>query len=343
MKITAAIAAIASFLLGAGAADADTIYTLAHVKADIFAINPADISDQGGGRKLATYYYVHPSHLADLYADEFDCAGGKMISRSRRIVRSDLSPVRDLKTTADWETPDPRTVAGIVLKFVCAWPSPPARMESTTAESLAQFLHLTADGILAKGDGSSLINIDRTAVGDCIFGAMPKDLALKALTNVGAGRPPSADPAFREKVKTLGAKCIGRPVADNDSLVVGAALSIYMRHGIVARLGEKLEVTENHLAAAWNTAALSTRAPLLEEAAKLHTDATLSDIENSNKQPIANAVKTLMSTPELQTALGKVRNLNDTQKEILVYQYFMAIAMGEQAEAALASSPSKPQ
>ena len=75
----------------------------------------------------------------------------------------------------------------------------------------------------------------------------------------------------------------------------------------------------------------------------MHTDATLSDIENSDKQPIANAVKTLMSTPELQAGLGKVRNLNDIQKRILVSQYFMAIAIGEQAEAALSSSPYKPQ
>jgi hypothetical protein len=341
MGIRFAVMAAVSCLAGAGAACADTIYTLARVNGDVFAINPADISDLGGGRKTATYYFIHPTHQADAYVTEFDCAGGRSITQTHNVIRSDLSPVRTVRRDAAWETPDSKAVSGILLKFVCAWPSPPAALQSATADSTAQFVRTTADSLLAKRGAADLkINPDRNTVGDCIFSQMPREVASKALINAQTARSPSTDQAFRDKVKTLGAKCSGRAESDNDSLIIGAALSVYMRFGSVIRLAEKSKIAENHLAAAWNAAPASVRAPLLERAAMLNSNATVSDIETANTQAVQASVKTLMATPALAAVLAGAKDLNGPQKDILVSQYYMAVAMGEQSEAALA--PSKP-
>ena len=72
----------------------------------------------------------------------------------------------------------------------------------------------------------------------------------------------------------------------------------------------------------------------------MNTSATVSDVQNAPTQAIQESVKTLMETPVLAGPLAEAANLNDIQKRILVSQYFMAVAMGEQSEAALA--PSRP-
>jgi hypothetical protein len=337
MRVGSLAVALVLLLAGAGTAAADTMYTLARVNADIFAINPADIVDAGGGRKTATFYFIRATHQADAYVTEFDCAGGRLITQSQRIVRSDLSLVRNVKRAPAWEKPDPKAVGGIVLKFVCDWPSPPVPAESTAAESTAAFLLATADNLLARTPASGRdINPDRTTVGDCIFSQMPKDVSTNALIAAQGGRSPAEDKAFRDRVKTLGAKCSGRPESDSDMLVITAGLSIYMRFGSIARLTEKSKITENHLAAAWNSAAPSVRAPLLERAAMMNTSATVSDVQNAPTDAIQASVRTLMETPVLAGLLAEATNLNDAPKRILVSQYFMAVAMGEQAEAALA-------
>ena len=122
---------------------AGTYYTFAPVQAGTFALDPSGISETSAGR-TANIYYIHPTRVVEEYATEFDCAGGKVLVHSRRMMRYDLTPLRSIKISTTWEKPDTRTSIGIALRLICDWPKAPASAP-TEAAGLVQFLGETSD------------------------------------------------------------------------------------------------------------------------------------------------------------------------------------------------------
>lgn len=317
---------------------AKTFYTFAQLDTGTFAIDPGGIVETSAGRS-ANIYFVMPSRIVQEYASDFDCAGSRVLVRSRKIMRSDLSPLRDVKVSGVWEKPDPKASVGIALKLVCDWPVAPAARKGE-AVTLPAFLGQTADRLRQMPEASRMsIIVDSTAIGDCIFAKMPRDVSLAAMSLVQNGKPLSGNTEFQTHVEKLGEVCAGRPVAKID--VVFAAISIYTRHGIVSRFPDMKKINENLLTATWNAADPALREPFLSMTALMQAPtSSAGDISEAARQKAGDATRALMAAPELSAALVKTKGLNNDQKYILINQYFSATAMGEAAEARLAAGAS---
>ena len=67
-----------------------------------------------------------------------------------------------------------------------------------------------------------------------------------------------------------------------------------------------------------------------------------SDVADDMRKEASASSALLINTPELSSALATATNLNSEQS-LLLYQYFVAVAMGEKAEAMLAGQPILPE
>jgi hypothetical protein len=331
MARTAAI--VLGFLatLAGTSAQADTFYELGRVNGDIFTVS-AEIEETAEGNRSAIHYRVFGSHQLDQTSTEIDCGGKRLREVARKAMRSDLSPVRDMSVSSEWKKPDAKAIGGILIAAVCGLPSPPARLRRTDAASSADYLRQSADEVLVRRDPSKPpIIFDHTTVGDCIFAQMPQKVREAAILSL----LPTQTAGFNEQVNKLGAKCSGRPESTGDSLVIGAALSIFQRWAVMTRLADRKKIAEDHLAAAWNTASAETRQPLLDRAAMLHDPGkTVADIEMTDAAPVRRSVDALMNSPLLKPRLDALK-LDEQQKQLLLSVYFNAVAMGEVAEAQL--------
>lgn len=323
-------------ITGTSAAQADTFYELGRVNGDIFALN-AEIAQTADGYKSAVYYAVFGSHLVDQMSVEVDCDGKRLRTLARKSLRTDLSPVRDVPMPNDWKKPEERAIGGLLVNAVCALPAPPPRLKRTDAASSTDYLRQSADEVLAKRPASKpAIIFDHTTVGDCIFAQMTKKVREEAILSL----LPTQVQGFNEQVNKLGAKCSGRPESKGDSLVIGAALSMFQRWAVMTRLGNPKKIAEDYMAAAWNAASAETRKPLLERAAMLHDPGkSVADVEKADPAPVRSSVDALMNAPVLKSRLDTL-DLDDQQKRALLSVYFNAVAMGEVAEAQLRRVPS---
>jgi hypothetical protein len=328
----AAITAIIAFACIAPA-HAGTFYTYAPVQGSTFAIEPASIV-ANGGVKSATFYLVHPQRTAEEMTVDIDCAAGTMITKSRKLVRTDLSPLRNLPGSPAPQKPDPKTTGGISLKLICDWPTAPSKATQVEAESLPAFLLQTADRLREKPwPGPGIIN-DRTSVANCIFSKAGKQASMRAMTLASQGKPLGGDQQVRADVDKAATAC-GVAPANRDAAIF-AATSIYTRLGLMARLQEKGKIREEQLAAAWHGADGSLREPVLSMANLMLTPgSSTADLTEEKRQKASEAAKTLAAVPELSSALATT-NLDAELKSIIVYQYFMAVGLGEVAEAKLA-------
>jgi len=336
-KLAAVLVATGLIASLAAPAHADTFYELGRVNADIFALNAADVADLPNGHKKVTQYRIFGSHQAEQFEAEIDCQGKQLRTTNRRVVRSDLSYVRDASFKPDWQKPDARAIGGILIDAVCTLPARPARLRTAEADSTAAYLRRSADEALAMYDASKRsIIVDQTAVGDCIFSKMPKEIAAEAVTKALEGRPPSQATGFIEQANRLGAECSGRPASQGDTAIVGAAMSIFQRFAMVSRLKDGKAIGEDHLAAAWNTAPAEIRAPLLQKAGMLHDPRVRAgDIAQADQQAAQQAVDALMNLPVLKARLDRLKHVNQQQKRAMVSMYYAALAMGETSEAQL--------
>src|SRR5689334_5429725 len=111
MKRAAFFAAMALAL--AAPAWAGEYYAYAPVQDSMFAIEPASITTNGA-MKSATIYLVEPTRMAHAYDIDFDCAQQTVTTKTHKIVRTDLSFLRNAKVlTPSEKSPDPRTAIGI--------------------------------------------------------------------------------------------------------------------------------------------------------------------------------------------------------------------------------------
>jgi hypothetical protein len=329
---------LGAFVLFAGVtqmAQANTFYELGWVKSDLFTLN-AEFTQTAEGYRSAVSYRVTGNHLMDQWSVEVDCQGKRLRDVARKSMRSDLSPVRDLPVSRDWKQPDAKAIGGVLINAVCGLPSPPARLKRNDTASPSDYIRQSADAALVRRDPSSpAIIFDHTTVGDCIFAQMSKKVREEAILSL----LPTQVQGFNEEVNKLGAKCSGRPESKGDSLVIGAALSIFQRWAVMTRLGNPKKIAEDYMAAAWNTASAETRKPLLDRAGMLHDPGkTVADIEKADPAPVRSSIDVLMNSPVLKSRLDTLE-LNDQQKRALLSVYFNAVAMGEVAEAQLRRVP----
>lgn len=337
MRLAAIVLGTVVAIVGATpTAKADTFYELGRVNTDIFSLS-AESAQTAEGYKSAVYYAVFGSHLVDQMSVEVDCQGKRLRTIARKSLRTDLSPVRDVPMSNDWKKPDAKAIGGILVNAVCTLPAPPPKLKRIDAASAADYLRQSADEVLAMRPASKpAIIFDHTTVGDCIFAQMTKKVREEAILSL----MPTQVQGFNEQVNKLGAKCSGRPESRGDSLVIGAALSMFQRWAVMTRLGDSRKIAEDHMAAAWNTASAETRKPLLERAAMLHDPGkSVSDIEKTDPAPIRSSLDALMNAPVLKARLDTL-DLDDQQQRALLSVYFNAVAMGEVAEAQLRRVPS---
>lgn len=325
----------------AGAAQAETVYELGRVKGEIFAYAASDIVQQSEDIRTVREYRIPATQLVDRYDIEVDCRRDRLRTVGRMFVRTDMSEVRNtLKTQgpAEWTKPQRRAIGGILMRAVCGHPDAPSGLKSTEVASMSAYLRQASDEVLAAHDPAKLaLVVDGTSVGDCIFRAMDEDTKLQAIVVVQQGRAASSADGFVAAVNALSERCIGRDSAD-DPLLVGAAMSIFTRFGVVTRLAQERKIAEQHLAAAWYGAPDEVRAPLLARAAQLHDpNASVEEIRAAETADVAATARTLAQTPALKAALERVTHLNDNQKEAFLMMYFMAAAMSEDSERRLAA------
>jgi hypothetical protein len=337
MRRIAAIAGIASGLVALGLvaspAHAETFYELGRIDGEIYALDAA-ITLTADGHKAATYYYIPGSHAPEQIRMQVDCGAKRVRTESRRVVRSDLSLVREVSGPGEWTKPEARAIGGILIKAVCEAPSP-AGLKRVEAASTIDYVSQSSNEVLSKLDPSKrMIIIDQTSVANCIFARMPKKVKEEAMRAVMDGKPPMSVSGFSEQASKLGAACSGRPESKSDSLIVGAAMGIFERYGVMSLLGDGAKIGEQHLAAAWNTAASEVREPLLKRAGMLHDPGvTVADIGQVDPEPAKRSIETLMNAPVLKPRLDMLNQWNNEQKRVLVGRYFNAVAMGEAAEA----------
>jgi hypothetical protein len=333
MKRGALFAAMISVF--AAPAWAGTYYAYAPVQDSIFAIDPASITTNGEV-KTATIYFVHPTRTAEASEIDFDCANQTLTTKSRKLIRTDLSPLRNAKITTPSGKPTPKTTGDISLKLVCEWPKPSEKPIKMEEPSLGAFLAKLSDTLRKRAKYTPDIVIDQTSVGNCIFSKVPKDVSFNALMLMQQNKPLGADQQIRAEIGKAAEACGVAPAYMDAS--VFAAQGIYGRYGILSVIPDKKgqKLREDVFAAAWNGADASAREPFLALAALAMVPASTVDDVVKRRDSLVEAGKTLAANPELQAAVKKASSRKADEITLLLRQYFAATAMGEVAEAKLA-------
>ena len=335
-----AAAALASVSLWASQAGAETFYQLGAAQGFALVIDPASIAASGGGYKTATVYFVETTQAAERRKVEIDCNGRREATRGRTLVRTDGSPLHALGFKPDWEVTNPRDMGGRIAAFVCGLPAIPSTARQASAGSLTDYLRATSDDLRAHRDGSLPAAVTTfSPVGNCILRALPRDVASGAIGNAADGRDPASDPRLRAGVTIAGAKCAGRAESDTDAMTISATVSLFIRLASFASLKRNGPLTEDQLLAAWNGASAATRKPLIDMAGMMGTNSTTQDVLAADRTLARQSADSLLATPEISTVLAKDKGLTETARQVLGYQYFSSVALGEYAEGQLNPPP----
>jgi hypothetical protein len=301
----------------------------------MFAIDPAAITTNGDVR-TTTIYFVSPTRTAEAIETDFDCAQQTLVTRSRKVIRTDLSLLRNAKITTPSGKPALGTTGDISLKLVCGWPKAPEKATKLEDVSLGAFLSRLSDTLRKRADKSPDIIIDQTSIGNCIFAKVPKDVSVNALVLAQQNRPLGSDQQVRAEVGKAATACGVTP--DNTDAAVFATQGIYGRYGILSVIPDKkgVKLREDVVAAAWNGADASVREPFLALARLAMSPASTVDDVVKGRDSLVEAGKALAANPELQAAVKKASSRKADEIAGLLRQYFAATAMGEVAEAKLA-------
>lgn len=176
---------------------------------------------------------------------------------------------------------------------------------------------------------AAMAELERPAgIGGCVFLALKPDVRRQAMIAQMSGQSPFTD-AFKAAVGEASPRCTGRPYAPQDAGLVGAVTATLQKATAALAFAQQNGIGQTRLNAAWRAASAAEKAAFYALAEEF-------------LDPTAQLTRREIDVAPFARHLGLPAE-PDPRTQVLLRMYFISSALGERAEALLASQGAGPR